>query len=714
MKRSIFQRMRYRRLVLFSISILALFTSMLPSQFIAVRAATVTIDLSTTNSFDLSILGAQPEDMAGTAVAVGDLNGDRIDDLVIGIPGFDGVSGQKFDSGEVRVFFGKPGFGGNIDLSGGGGDLRLLGADVSDFFGSNLAFIDVNTDGIKDLIIAAPGGDGTNNSRRDEGELYVLFGGRSLNTATIDFSITRPDLFIDGPRAGGQIGFALAAGDFNADGSDDLIIGAPGIAIDNRVGGPQTGAIFVVISTNIAPPMIIDLNNPDRSFVTIIGAANGDRFGTNVAVGDLNRDRQLDIIVTAPNSSGVTGSQMAGRMYVFYGPFTRGTVIDLSTTQASFTLFGPGVGSRLGEGLAVGDIDADQLDDIVVTAPGATGMNRPNSGQTFVYYGSTPLLGMRDLASSVADASFIGVNPGDQLGTGESVFIADIDKDNFKDVVIGAPNATNPGSRARNGQAFVLLKGGTRFEQRDLQIKPADITLLGARPLDRIGTEFAIGDINADGKLDLVIAAPFSGGPNNRTNAGMVFSVSNFNPNAPGNNQAPTINEIPGQRVPEQSTFTIDITALDTDSAVTLSLVRPPTPSFVTLQDLGGGRGRITIAPPTGSIGTFIVSVRATDDGNPPLSATRDFSLTVTPPAPVINQVVFDGKKTFTIVGTRFGSAPRVFINNVDRSSKIKGRSDTAITVKAKPAKIGLKPGDNQIQVIDSAGNISNTFVFRL
>ena len=77
--------------------------------FPVARAATVTIDLSTTNAFDLSIVGAQPDDMAGAAIAVGDLNGDRIDDLVVGIPGSDTLGGQRLDGGEVRVFFGKPG-----------------------------------------------------------------------------------------------------------------------------------------------------------------------------------------------------------------------------------------------------------------------------------------------------------------------------------------------------------------------------------------------------------------------------------------------------------------------------------------------------------------------------------------------------------------------------------------------------------------------------
>ncbi|MEW6734750.1 MAG: hypothetical protein AB1489_25720 [Acidobacteriota bacterium] len=704
------KQIRYWRLIALTAALAALAAGILPKQFSVVEAATVIIDLSTTNAFDLAITGAQVDDMAGSALAIGDLNGDRVDDLIIGIPGSDGIGGQRLNSGEVRIFFGRSSLRGQIDLASGAGDVRLLGAAVNDFFGSNLAFVDINTDGVKDLVIAAPGFDGLRGSRDLSGALYVIFGGKQLNSSMIDFSSASPDLLVVGPRVGAQIGTSLAGGDFNRDNFEDLVIGAATLAINP--GGPATGGVFVLIGFNINPPAVIDLNGSDRVAVTILGAANGDMFGNNVATGDFNRDGARDIIATAPGST-ASGRTIAGSLHVFYGPFSNGSTVDLSKTSAGFTLLGPITNGRLGEGMVVGDVDADRIDDIVVTAPGATATGRPNAGQTFILYGSVPLVGIRDLGSMSADASFGGVNSGDQFGSGAALLLTDIDKDNFTDVIVGAPSATNPADRARNGQAFILLKGGTRFEQRDLQTKPADITILGPRALDRIGTRFALGDINADGKPDLAIAAPFSGGPQgNRSNTGMIFTVSNFNPNAPGNNQPPTLAVIDNQTVGETNTLNIDVTAVDPDSAITLSLIRPPTPSFVTLVDLGGGRGRITIAPPTGSIGSYVVTVRATDNGNPPLSAQRDFALTVTPPMPMIGNATFNGK-VLLITGSRFGTSPRVLVNNTDVSARIKKVSDTSIMAKGKPKKLNIRAGDNTVQVIDANGVASNIFILK-
>lgn len=677
---------------------------------IVTKATNTVVDLSTNNSADIVITGARPDDLAGTAIAVGDLNADNIDDLAIGIPGSDSPSGQRLNCGEVLVFFGKAGFSGTIDLSTVTPDARYVGAQPNDALGSNLAFIDVNRDQIKDLVIAAPSSD-INQSRTDAGALYVILGSRNPIQSR-DFAATQPDMFIIGPRINSFIGTSLAGGDFNGDGGEDLIVGAADAS--STVGGPQRGAVFIFFTFNITPPFTVDLGNPEQVSVTIFGAASGDKFGTSVATADLNRDGRRDLIVGAPNSSSGSRS-LAGSVNVLYGPFSTGTVIDLSRTSAGFTLIGPNTNSRLGEAVAIGDVDGDRIDDLIATAPGNTFNNRTSAGQAFIMYGSAPLIGSRDLATLPADASVGGVNAGDQLGSGQSLLITDIDKDNLLDLLVSASNSTNPADRARNGQVYILLKGGGRFEQRDLQTKPADVTILGARALDQIGTRIAAGDINNDGKRDLVIGAPNASGlVGNRSRAGMIYSISKFNQGSTGNNQPPTITPIPSQTVPETTTATVDVAAVDPDGRVTLSLINPPTPSFVTLTDFGNGTGRITISPPANSRGTYTVRVRATDNGNPPLSATVDFALTVIPPAPLIQSASFDGKKTLTIIGTRFGTSPKVLINNTDRSSKIKSASDTQIQLKGKQSKLGLTAGDNTIQVIDASGNASNVVVIKI
>ncbi len=672
----------------------------------------VTVDLANPSAADITILG-RTDTMAGASIAVGDINGDKIDDLIIGLPNSDaGIDRTR--CGEVKIFFGGSSFKGTFDLASSKGDVQLIGADVFDLLGTNVGLFDVNADGVRDLVMSAPGGDGLNNSRSNAGELYVLFGGKGFSSSTVDFATTKPGALIIGPIAGAQIGSSLAGADLNGDGNQDLIIGAP-------LANQNNGMVIALRGISLANNQVIDLGG-SQDIVSIISSniANS-RFGTNVASGDLNTDGKPDLIVSAPGL--MNNGQPTGGAFIFSGP------IPLQSTSGpinpTFTLFGASANSRLGEGLLVGDIDGDQVDDLIITAPGQAANGRASSGQTYVFYGSAPLTGTRDLAVSMADASFAGANPGDQIGSTISVnpgtpnivpttpplLLADINQDGIKDLIIGAPNSTNPASRPRNGQALIFLKGGNRFEQRDIQAKPPDAAILGPRSGDQIGTRFAIGDLNGDGKPDLVITAPASVGPQNRSNSGAIFVVSNFNLNAQGNNQPPMLAAVASQTVPETSTVMVNFSAVDPDGTVMLSVDRPPTPSFVTVQDLGGGKGVITIAPPAGSRGTYTIALRATDNGIPPLFDTKSFTLTVTPPGPLIMAAAFDGKKLLTIIGSRFGVKPKVIINNVDQSAKVTTSTDTTIMVKGKAKKLGLVTGQNTIIVTDSNGVSSPPFI---
>lgn len=86
----------------------------------------------------------------------------------------------------------------------------------------------------------------------------------------------------------------------------------------------------------------------------------------------------------------------------------------------------------------------------------------------------------------------------------------------------------------------------------------------------------------------------------------------------------------------------------------------------------------------------------------------------VTIPKPQISSVVFDAPKKLTISGSQFGSAPRVLIDDVERTDFVIGATDVSIQLKGKAKKLGLKSGDNTIQVLDSSGASSNTFVLKL
>jgi hypothetical protein len=81
---------------------------------------------------------------------------------------------------------------------------------------------------------------------------------------------------------------------------------------------------------------------------------------------------------------------------------------------------------------------------------------------------------------------------------------------------------------------------------------------------------------------------------------------------------------------------------------------------------------------------------------------------------PSINSVDFNGTKKLTVSGQKFGIAPRLLINSEDRTDFITGISDTTIRVKGKSKKLGLKAGDNTVQVFDTGGTASNVFLLRL
>ncbi|HVF89375.1 MAG TPA: S8 family serine peptidase [Blastocatellia bacterium] len=81
---------------------------------------------------------------------------------------------------------------------------------------------------------------------------------------------------------------------------------------------------------------------------------------------------------------------------------------------------------------------------------------------------------------------------------------------------------------------------------------------------------------------------------------------------------------------------------------------------------------------------------------------------------PVISSVTFDGKKKVVISGSKFGSSPRVLINGSDRTSFVSSSSETSILLKGKAKKLGLKSGDNTVQVNNASGTSSNAFILRI
>lgn len=198
---------------------------------------------------DVIIQGKTAGSLLGNPLTVGDVNGDRFDDIIIGSTIGNGPTQDRFGAGEVYVIFGSDKLRGTRDLGKKGQeqDITIFGADAGDNLGFRVAAGDFNGDGIADILVSAPAGDGPNNERDGAGEVYVIIGGRSLTTGLVlDFAQQLPPIVIYGSNKGDQIGFALALGNFNGDGKPDLVVTSPFGDGPPDVRRPKAGVTYII------------------------------------------------------------------------------------------------------------------------------------------------------------------------------------------------------------------------------------------------------------------------------------------------------------------------------------------------------------------------------------------------------------------------------------------------------------------------------------
>jgi hypothetical protein len=198
------------------------------------RAATDPVALATLGDLGFRIDGPTSA-LIGTSVAgAGDVNGDRVPDLLVGGPSADLFSGLAY------VVFGSPSTA-PVDLTTlGDGGFRIDGAVAGDRAGGAVASAgDVNGDGRADLVVAADGAD--LHQRRDVGAVYVLFGKSS--TGPVDLGALGAGGFsIAGPAAGVNSGASVAVASVPASGRFDVIVGAP--RADNNA-RTDSGSVYV-------------------------------------------------------------------------------------------------------------------------------------------------------------------------------------------------------------------------------------------------------------------------------------------------------------------------------------------------------------------------------------------------------------------------------------------------------------------------------------
>ena len=489
-------------------------------------SAAISIDLNVTPA-TITIYGNASDDQSGNSVSSGDINGDGIADVIIGAANAD--PGGRDKAGEAYVIYGSASMPDTvtIDLNVTQANVTIYGNVSGDCSGRSVSSGDVNGDGIDDVIIgasyAAPGG------RVNAGAAYVIYGNASMpDTVTIDLNATQANVTIYGNASGDELGHSVSSGDINNDGIADVIIGA--VLADP--GGRNLAGEAYVIYGSASMPDTIDLSVTPAN-VTIYGNAADNRLGVSVSSGDINGDGIADVIIGAPWADPPPGGRgNAGAAYVIYGsasmPDT--VTIDLSVTPANVTIYGVNAWDWVGYSVSSGDVNGDDIADVITGAIYADPGGRGEAGEAYVIYGSAsmPDTVTIDLSDTAANVTIYGNVSGDQLGY--SVSSGDVNGDGIADVIIGA-YAADPGGRDLAGEAYVIYGSASMPDTVtiDLNVTQANVTIYGNVSGDHLGSSVSSGDINNDGIADVIIGASTSD-PGGRGDAGAAYVICDAAP----------------------------------------------------------------------------------------------------------------------------------------------------------------------------------------
>lgn len=523
--------------------------------------------LDGTNGFPLSATALR---------GVGDINGDGLGDFL-----------AYFDDSLGIVFGREEGVPTREDFDGSRG-FSLIGS-----FGVREATTagDVNGDGIDDVILAS--------YDLQHLRVFVLLGKASPFSPQIDFnSLNTQDGFeITGGTVSDDFGYAVSgAGDINGDGFDDIVIGAPFLALDQPSElNSDPGSAYVVFGRQTFNPVIQTSDLDGTNGFRIVGQSPADYAGFSVAgAGDVNGDGWSDVLIGASDFDASEDTRN-GAVYIVFGsdqPFpsslSLATPVAGSVTKIADDYGYGGFGGYI-LGLTVkgiGDFNGDALNDILI------GTDQAFPHGAYIIFGDPEFSAEERIADLTGADGFQITNQSVDIGPAVSG-AGDVNGDGLADVIIQGANGLEAGSPG----AFVIFGNRTPLASPDL-----DVSIINGSNgfvIQRPNNDFSFsitgfGDFNGDGFSDVGLSSDFQPFLDSDTRSYVIFG----SPAVQIDEQTVTYTEADGDRVIlKVSNGTITTGALEFEEVGGQKIYNVKTLDLSSNAKLNGAEVSVTVAP---------------------------------------------------------------------------------------------------------------------
>ena len=496
----------------------------------AADGSTVEVDLQS-DSDAVRIDAERIGDATGRRMAVCDINGDGIDDLVLGASDADGPDDTRVSAGDVYVLYGRRGEWTGPTNIVNEKDVTIYGEQPYDLLGDSVGCGDVNGDGYSDIVMCAIGGDGPFDSRPNAGQAHILMGGADLRS---EIDLATYDTPVVYGEKGNYSGFCEhpRVGDLDGDGIGDVVVD-DGAREEPEGTQVDYGRVYILFGRSSWPSEIDLRGDAD---VIIYGRESGDSFGGRLEVGDLDRDGTSDLVVTGHWGDGPdNGRRDCGEVFVFRGRPVWPSQIDLRTEDPEMYVFGPDPYDSVSstEGIAISNLDGDAFRELVLGIGMADGRDNSKgmAGEARLFEPGTGWPATVDLATDF-DSVIYGRDVKDRYAA--FLRAGDVNGDGWDDLAGCSAYGDGPDNAREGAGESAVVMGREPFPvELDLAQGDADVMVYGAAPGDYSCSQ-ALPDLNGDGLREVVLSSRLGG-----SQLAAIWIVSPFDADGDGVTQLP-------------------------------------------------------------------------------------------------------------------------------------------------------------------------------